>query len=144
MTNEEANAVLKEKYCGIGSNDLFAFRKAFEALEKAEKKLERSAYSTLSGCVNASLTLAKDALWRIIAALVLHLIFLKRTTKPSSSGVTNIRRRPTRKTSLRNFRMHRKTYPEIQFRVGRHCSDLRTEIVVQETVPIAGTNACRR
>ena len=34
MTNEEAIAVLKEKYCGIGSNDLFVFRKAIEALEK--------------------------------------------------------------------------------------------------------------
>lgn len=38
MTNEEAIAALKEKYCGIGSNDLFVFRKAIEALENAEKE----------------------------------------------------------------------------------------------------------
>lgn len=38
MTNEEAIAVLKEKYCGIGSNDLLVFRKAIEALENAEKE----------------------------------------------------------------------------------------------------------
>lgn len=38
MTNKEAIAVLKENYCGIGSNDLFVFRKAIEALENAEKE----------------------------------------------------------------------------------------------------------
>lgn len=40
MTNEEAIAALKEKYCGIGSNDLFVFRKAIEALENAEKEIK--------------------------------------------------------------------------------------------------------
>lgn len=39
MTNEEAIAVLKEKYCGIGANDLLVFCKAIEALEKPRKKL---------------------------------------------------------------------------------------------------------
>mgnify|MGYP003550968061 CR=1 FL=1 len=38
MTNEEAIAALKEKYCGVGSNDLFVFRKAIEALENADKE----------------------------------------------------------------------------------------------------------
>lgn len=144
MTNEEAIAVLKEKYCGIGANDLLVFCKAIEALEKAEKEtLTASIFDLVRMCKHFVDTCEGCPLERYIGPCP-HLIFLKRTTKPSSSGVTNIRRRPTRKTSLRNFRMRKRTYPEIQCRAGSYCLDLRKETVVQETVPIAGTNACRR
>lgn len=34
MTNEEAKNIINKRYIGIGSNDVFAFKKAIEALEK--------------------------------------------------------------------------------------------------------------
>lgn len=55
MTYEEALKTLEEKYIGIGSNDLFVFRKAAEAINKQipKKPIEEwtnSPFSEDRGC----------------------------------------------------------------------------------------------
>lgn len=53
MTYEEALNTLEEKYIGIGSNDLFVFRKAAEAINKQiPKKVVREAGKILYSCPN--------------------------------------------------------------------------------------------
>lgn len=102
MTNEEAIAVLKEKYCGIGSNDLFVFRKAIEALENAEKETRTASIFDLVRMCKCFVDTCEGCPLEKHTALALHLIFLKRTTKQSSSGVANIRRRPKGDCSTRD------------------------------------------
>lgn len=52
MTNEEAKNIINKRYIGIGSNDVFAFKKAIEALEKQilKKPLEDKKYFGVGKC----------------------------------------------------------------------------------------------